>query len=93
MALRSAKPIELPALLTEVLDVIDSSLPLIGRANAGKLVFSPDHQTLVLTRSTEHARRVLGAIVIKPHRARGFLEIAFCVVRKEEQRNAPKKEG
>jgi histone acetyltransferase len=32
-------------------------------------------------------RRVLGGVVIKPHRARGFLEIAFCVVRKEEQRN------
>lgn len=74
-------------LLLEVLDVIDASLPLIGRSNAAKLVFAPDHQTLVLTRSTEHARRVLGAIVIKPHRARGFLEIAFCVVRKEEQRN------
>ena len=25
--------------------------------------------------------------MIKPHRARGFLEIAFCTVRKEEQRN------
>ena len=30
---------------------------------------------------------VLGGIVLKPHRARGFLEIAFCVVRKEEQRS------
>ena len=30
---------------------------------------------------------MLGGVVIKPHRARGFLEIAFCVVRKEEQRN------
>ncbi|KAL1529745.1 hypothetical protein AB1Y20_000681 [Prymnesium parvum] len=74
-------------LLLEVLDVIDSSLPLIGRVNAAKLIFAPDHQALVLTRTTEHARRVLGAIVIKPHRARGFLEIAFCVVRKEEQRS------
>jgi len=74
-------------LLTEVLDVIDSSLPLIGRANAAQLVFAPDHQTLALVRSTKHARRALGAIVLKPHRARGFLEIAFCVVRKEEQRS------
>ena len=74
-------------LLTEVLDVIDSSLPLIGRINAAKLVFAPDHQTLVLLRSTESVRRVLGAIVLKPHCARGFLEVAFCVVRKEEQRN------
>ena len=74
-------------LLTEVIDVIDSSLPLIGRTNAAKLVFAPDHQSLVLVRSTETARRVLGAIVLKPHCARCFLEIAFCVVRKEEQRN------
>jgi len=28
----------------------------------------------------------LGGIVLKPHLNRGFLEIAFCVVRKEEQR-------
>lgn len=31
-------------LLMEVVDVIDSSLPLIGRTNAAKLVFAPDHQ-------------------------------------------------
>ena len=74
-------------LLMEVVDVIDSSLPLIGRTNAAKLVFAPDHQSLVLLRATESARRVLGAIVLKPHCARGFLEVAFCVVRKEEQRN------
>eukprot|EP00966_Prymnesium_polylepis_P224172 5186115-Prymnesium_polylepis.2 len=82
-------PVRFPQipLLTEVLDVIDSSLPLIGRANAAQLVFAPDHQTLALVRSTKHARRALGAIVLKPHRARGFLEIAFCVVRKEEQRS------
>jgi len=75
------------ALLNEVVDVIDSSLPLIGRTNAAKLVFAPDHQSLVLLRSTASARRVLGAIVLKPHCVRGFLEVAFCVVRKEEQRN------
>jgi len=75
------------SLLLEVVDVIDSSLPLIGRTNAAKLVFAPDHQSLVLLRSTEAARRVLGAIVLKPHCARGFLEVAFCVVRKEEQRS------
>ena len=74
-------------LLMEVVDVIDSSLPLIGRTNAAKLVFAPDHQSLVLLRSTATARRVLGSIVLKPHKARGFLEVAFCVVRKEEQRN------
>ena len=70
-----------------VVDVIDSSLPLLGRTNAAKLVFAPDHQSLVLLRSTASARRVLGAIVLKPHFVRGFLEVAFCVVRKEEQRN------
>ena len=32
-------------------------------------------------------RRVLGGIVLKPHHERSFMEIAFCVVRKEEQRN------
>ena len=74
-------------LMLEVVDVIDSSLPLIGRTNAAKLVFAPDHQTLTLVRATETARRVLGAVVLKPHRQRGFLELAFCVVRKEEQRN------
>ena len=63
------------ALLMEVVDVIDSSLPLIGRINAAKLVFAPDHQSLVLLRSTKSARRVLGAIVLKPHCARGFLEV------------------
>ena len=33
-----------------------------------------------------------GAIVLKPHCARGFLEVAFCVVRKEEQDNPPDRE-
>ena len=36
--------------------------------------------------SNAQARRVLGGIVLKPHASRGFMEIAFCVVRKEEQR-------
>ena len=54
--------------------------------NAAKLVFAPDHQSLVLLRQTNTARRVLGAIVLKPHCPRGFLEVVFCVVRKEEQR-------
>ena len=53
---------------------------------------APDHQSLVLLRRNELpsgavVRRVLGALVVKPHLARGFLEIAYCVVRKEEQRN------
>ncbi len=75
-------------LLREVVDVIDAALPLIGCINVAKLVFAPDHQSLVLVRETEAGqRRVLGAIVIKPHRKRGFLEIAYCTVRKEEQRN------
>ncbi len=75
-------------LLTELLEVIDNSLPLIGKTNAAKLVFAPDHESILITRSAEGgARRVLGGVVIKPHRARGFLEIAFCTVRKEEQRN------
>ena len=74
-------------LMGELLEVIDASLPLIGKANAAKLVFSPDHESIILTRTSEHTRRVLGGIVLKPHRARGFLEIAFCVVRKEEQRS------
>jgi len=73
-------------LLMEMLDVIDSSLPLIGRANAAKVLFAPDHHSLVLVRETDKTRRVLGGIVLKPHTSRGFLEIAFCVVRKEEQR-------
>ena len=79
-------------LMMEVVECVDSSLPLIGRANAAKLVFAPDHQSLVLLRRNELpsgavVRRVLGALVVKPHLARGFLEIAYCVVRKEEQRN------
>ena len=74
-------------LMGELLEVIDASLPLIGKANAAKLVFSPDHESIILTRTSEHTRRVLGGIVLKPHRSRGFLEIAFCVVRKEEQRS------
>ena len=79
-------------LMMEVVECVDSSLPLIGRANAAKLVFAPDHQSLVLRRRNELpsgavVRRVLGALVVKPHLARGFLEIAYCVVRKEEQRN------
>jgi len=73
-------------LLIDMLDVIDSSLPLIGRANAAKVLFAPDHHSLVLVRESEKTRRVLGGIVLKPHCSRGFLEIAFCVVRKEEQR-------
>lgn len=73
-------------LLLDVLDVIDSSLPLIGRTNAAKLVFAPDHQSVVLVSSDAKLRRVLGAIVLKLHCQRGFLEIAFCVVRKEAQR-------
>ena len=36
---------------------------------------------------TWQVRRVLGGIVLKPHHERSFMEIAFCVVRKEEQRN------
>ena len=76
-------------LLSELLEVIDSSLPLIGKTNAAKLTFAPDHESILLVRSSDdgQVRRVLGGVVIKPHRARGFLEIAFCVVRKEEQRN------
>ena len=105
-------------LLTELLEVIDSSLPLIGKTNAAKLAFAPDHESILLIRTSDdgqvrheggvaypktrilplaltltlsltngQVRRVLGGVVIKPHRARGFLEIAFCVVRKEEQRN------
>ena len=111
------------SLLIEVADVIELSLPLIGRVvspgindcphlstqakppalaglaqillmarnmctpqNAAKLVFAPDHQSLVLLRQTNTARRVLGALVLKPHCPRGFLEVVFCVVRKEEQR-------
>jgi len=74
-------------MLAELLEVIDNSLPLIGKTNAAKLVFAPDHESLLLVRSSGTVRRVLGGIVIKPHCARGFLEIAFCVVRKEEQRN------
>jgi len=73
-------------LLHDLLELIDSSLPLIGRANAAKVLFAPDHHALVMTRSTEKVRRVIGGIVLKPHAARGFLEVAFCVVRKEEQR-------
>ena len=48
-----------------------------------------------MTRSTEKVRRVIGGIVLKPHAARGFLEVAFCVVRKEEQRGEmqPRWEG
>jgi len=34
-----------------MLEVIDSSLPLIGRANAAKLLFAPDHHSLVLVRN------------------------------------------
>ena len=111
------------SLLIEVADVIELSLPLIGRVvspgindcphlstqakppalaglaqillmarnmctpqNAAKLVFAPDHQSLVLLRQTNTVRRVLGALVLKPHCPRGFLEVVFCVVRKEEQR-------
>jgi len=74
-------------LLAELLEVINNSLPLIGKTNAAKLVFAPDHESLLIIRSSGSARRVLGGVVIKPHRARGFLEIAFCVVRKEEQRS------
>lgn len=73
-------------LLTEMLDVIDSSLPLIGRANAAKVLFSPDHQSVIMVRVSDKSRRVCGGIVLKPHVERCFLEIAFCVVRKEEQR-------
>ena len=40
-------------LLLEMLEVIDSSLPLIGRANAAKLVFAPDHQVLCESRAVQ----------------------------------------
>ena len=75
-------------LLREVVDVIDAALPLIGCINVAKLVFAPDHQSLVLVRETEAGqRRVLGAIVIKPHE-RGFprLRTARCERRAAQRR-------
>ena len=42
-------------LLMEMLEVVDLSLPLIGRANAAKLVFAPDHHSIVLIRRTDQA--------------------------------------
>ena len=40
-------------LLTELLEVIDSSLPLIGKTNAAKLAFAPDHESILLIRTSD----------------------------------------
>ena len=68
----------------EVLHVIDSSLPLIGRTKAAELMRArpPDARPRA---PPQRAASCTSTIVLKPHRARDFLELHFSSQRKEEQ--------